>query len=162
MEKQTELTAEDLTKIWSKACDWQLDIQNYRSSGTDEYPIITINLSTSLSIVAAKESIFVKETNIIEDKYFVRLVFDNFLTYKKFELFPEQFEAMVILFENSISEKEKKQKEDLIKKGEFELNLIIQTINKDSVLNTNNINSWGNQSFSTPVDSIFTEAKNIT
>ncbi len=110
----SDLTAEKLITLWEKACNWSLPIDNYEKSGSPEYPIYSIKLSTNVSLVIT-----------LEDKHTIRLLFSNFLTYKKFEITPDQFGELSLLHETSINEKQKSFNKELIQKGENELHSLL-------------------------------------
>ena len=119
----TELNSEKLINLWKSACSWDLPIDCYDKTGSPDYPIYSIKLSTNVSLIIT-----------LEDKHTIRLIFGDYLTYKKFEITSGQFELISLLHETSINEKQKKANQELIQKGEFELKVILSGQEKmDSV-----------------------------
>jgi len=110
-----EITLEKLIELWNKGCQYELSIDNYDRRGDDEYPVYSIKMSDNVSVVISNE-----------DKYVIRLVFSGYLTYKKFELSKEQFQQMEGAHERAISEKQKKLNENAVKRGEYELSVLLQ------------------------------------
>lgn len=120
-----ELNSEKLINLWKSACNWDLPIDCYDKTGSPDYPIYSIKLSKSISLIIT-----------LEDKHTIRLIFGDYLTYKKFEITSEQFESISLLHETSINEKQKKANQELIKKGEFELNVLLSNEEKIDLVNS--------------------------
>lgn len=110
-----EIGIEKLIDLWKRGCNYQLSIDNYERSVDSEYPLYSIKMSDNVSLVISKE-----------DKYFLRLVFSGYLTYKKFEISEEQFQQMEAEHESAIETKQRTLNENAIKRGEYELDVLLQ------------------------------------
>lgn len=110
-----EIGLEKLIDLWERGCNYQLSIDNYERSGDNEYPVYSIKMSDNVSIVISKE-----------DKYRLRLVFSGYLTYKNFEISEEQFQQMESQHEKAIEAKQKVLNSNAVKRGEYELNVLLQ------------------------------------
>lgn len=110
-----EINLEKLIELWYRGCNYQLSIDNYDRSGNNEYPVYSIKMSDNVSIVISKE-----------DKYRLRLIFSGYLTYKNFEISEEQFQKMEAEHEAAIETKQKTLNANAIKRGEYELDVLLQ------------------------------------
>lgn len=118
--KISNLTTADIVKLWTKGCEWKLNREKYLI----ERDICSIELATDLSIVLTDES------TSEEKKYYAMIVFNGYINYQKTKIAPEQYISMVILLQKTIAEKEIEIKNDFIKKGEFNLNMLMDTVNR--------------------------------
>lgn len=104
--------------LWTGACNINTPIDSFESQvdfSTGTFSVCSIKLTPNLSISIT-----------LEEKFYIRIIFDEYITYKKFEISKEEFESLCELHQKIVAIINSQIKEKAIQKGKEDLQRIMQ------------------------------------
>lgn len=112
---KSNLKKEQLISLWTRMCKTLEDDNSFLVEGSDDSPYYLLRLKEGISIYVSAQEV---RTNSY--KYFIGVVFGEFVNYKDFEMDSSEFNSLSSIFTKSKEDIRNKKVQKIVKSKENE------------------------------------------